>query len=109
AELAAVRKGHGRALNGGELGADEVLAEVEELLLAEGFAFEAELDDGDAGSVVFNDAGRGGPGREDLEQRLRDGGDLGKRHLDFGVGLEEDAGDGDAGIGLRFDVLDIVD
>jgi len=60
-------------------------------------------------SVVLNDARRRSAGREDAQQGLRNGGDLGKREFDLGVGLEVDAGHGDAGIGLRLDVLDIVD
>src|SRR6185437_11964266 len=109
AEFSAVRERNGRAGNGGELSADEVLAEVEEFLFAQGFAFEAELDDGDAGRIVLKDVGRGGSGREDAEQGLRDGGDLRERHFDLRVRLEEDAGDGDAAVRLGFDVLDIVD
>src|ERR1035437_1238218 len=95
-------------LNGGELGADEVLTHVEQLLLAHGFALQAELDDGHAGSVVLDDARWCGPGREGAEQGLSDGGDLREREFDFGVGLEVDAGHGDPAVGLRLDVLDIV-
>ncbi len=108
-EFAAVRQRHGRALNGGQLGANEVLAQVEEFLLAQGLALQAELQDGNAGCVVLDNAGRGGAGRKDAQQGLGDGGDLRKRHFHLGVGLEVDARDGDAVVGLRLDVLDVVD
>ncbi len=49
------------------------------------------------------------PGGKILSRRLRDGGDLRQRQFDLGVGLEVDARHGDAAIGLRFDVLDVVD
>ena len=58
AELAAVGQRNGGALDGGELGADEVLAQVEDLLLAERLALQAELEDRHAGGVVLEDAGR---------------------------------------------------
>ena len=48
------------------------------------------------------------PGGMRAEQGLRKGGDLGECQFDFGVRLEVYAGDGDAGIGLRLDVLDVV-
>jgi hypothetical protein len=40
---------------------------------------------------------------------LRDGRDLRQRHFDLGVGLEVDADDGSAAVGLGLDVLDVVD
>ena len=48
AELAAVGQRDGRALDGRQLRADEVLPQVEQLLLAHGLAFQAELQDGNA-------------------------------------------------------------
>ena len=48
AELAAVGQGHGGALNGGQRGADEVLAQVEQFLFAERLAGQAQLQDGHA-------------------------------------------------------------
>ncbi len=109
AELPAVGQRHGGALDGGELGADEVLPHVEQLLLAHGVALQAELDDRHAGGVVLDDAGRRGPGGQGAKQGLRDGGDLRHREFDFGVRLEVDAGDRRAAIRLRLDVLDVVD
>jgi hypothetical protein len=44
-----------------------------------------------------------------LEQGLRDCGDLRVRGADVDIGLEEDLDDADAVIGVRNDVLDIVD
>ena len=67
------------------------------------------LQDGHAGGVVLDDVGRGGARRKDAQQRLRDGRDLRQRQFDLGVGLEVDADHRDAVVGLRFDVLDIVD
>ena len=109
AELAAVRQRHGGALNGGQRVSDEVLPQVEQFLLAQSLAFQAQLQDGNAGGVVLDDAGREGAGWEDSQQSLGNGGYLRQRQLDLGVGLEIHANDGNAGIGLRFDVLDVVD
>ena len=108
AELAAIRQRHRGALNDRQLSADEILPHIEQLLLAHGLALQAELEDGHAGGIILNDAGRQGPGRHGSEQCLRKGGDLGECQFDFGVRLEVYAGDGDAGIGLRLDVLDVV-
>ena len=108
AELAAERQRHRGALHRGELGANEVQAQIEDLLLAEGLALEAHLQNGNARGVVFDDAGREGPGRKDAQQRLADGGDLRHGHFDVHVGLEVDARDGDAAVRLRLDVFDIV-
>ena len=108
ADLAAQRQGDGSALDGGELETDGVEADVIEGLFGEGFAAEAELEDGDVGSAVADDEGRRGAGRHDARDRLADGGDLGDGRVDAGAGLEEYFDDPDAGEGLGFDVLDVI-
>ncbi len=55
--LAAVRAGHRGALNGGQRGPDEVLRQVINLLLAQGLAFQPQLQDRHAGRVVLQDIG----------------------------------------------------
>ena len=61
--LAAVGVGDLRALDGGHVGADEVDAVVEELLLAERVALQRHLEDGHAGGAVADDERRGGARR----------------------------------------------
>src|ERR1019366_640355 len=109
AELAAVRERNGGALDGRQLGADEIEAEIENILFAESLAFQSQLQDRHAGGVVFEDVGREGPRREDAEKGLRNGRNLGQGHVDLDVRLEVNADHRDAGVGLRLDVLDIVD
>ena len=109
AEASAIGERNGGALDRGQLGADVVLPHVEEFLLTHGVAIQAELNDGHARGIVLDDGGRGGAGREGAQQGLRNRGDLGQRQFHFGGGLEVDAGDGNAVVGLGFDVLDIVD
>jgi hypothetical protein len=70
---------------------------------------QAQLQNGHARGVVLDDVGRGGARRKDAQQRLRDGRDLRQGHLDLGVGLEVEPDDRSAAIGLRLDVLDVVD
>ena len=108
ADLAAERQRNGGALDGGELETDGVEADVVEGLFGEGFAAEAELEDGDVGSTVADDEGRRGARRHDAHDRLADGGDLGDGRVDAGAGLEENFDDPDAGQRLRLDVFDVV-
>ncbi len=49
------------------------------------------------------------PGGKMRSRVCDDGGDLRQGHFDLGVGLEVDADHRDAAVGLRFDVLDVVD
>ena len=107
--FSAVRKGSGGALNRGELCADEVVAEVKELLFAESIAREAKLNDGNGGRRINNDQRRGCPGRQKTQKRLRNGGGLRERRLNIRVRLEKDLDDGNAGKRLRLCMLDVVD
>ena len=107
--LAAERIGNRRALHGAERGADEVVADIEDFLLAQGLAGKAELQDGNAGGIVFQNVGREHAGRHLADGRLHGGGDLRHRHIDFDVRMEVDADHRVSVIGLRFDVLDVVD
>src|SRR5262249_41539575 len=101
AELPAVWQRHGRALDRRELGADEILSEIEKLLLAQRLAFQAKLDDRNARCVVLNNAGRGRSRRENLEQSLRNGSDLRERNLDLRVWLKVHSRYGNAAVRLR--------
>ncbi len=89
ARFAAERVGDVGALHGAEGRADEVVAEIEDILLAEGLAGKAELQDGDAGGVELQD----GPGKH-AGGHLAHGaghlrGDLRDRHIDLHVGMED--------------------
>ncbi len=107
--LAAIRIRDLRALHGGELGTDEVQAEVVQLLLGESLAGEAKLQNRDAGGVELDDQRRRGAWRERAQGGLRDGGDLGDRVRDLDARLKIDLDDRNAVERLRLDVLDIVD
>ena len=107
--FAAVRKRSCRALDGCELRANKIVAEIEELLLAQRVASEAELDDGHSGGGIDNDERRSGAGRQEAEKSLRDGGGLGESRLNIRVRLEIDFDHGDARQRLRFDMFDVVD
>ena len=106
--LAAVGKGQRRALDGGQLGADEIVAVVEDLLLAELVAGETDLDDGNGGSGIDGDQRRSGSRRQMRRMVCDNGGGLRQRGLHVGVRLEIDFDHRDAAEGLRFDVLDVV-
>ena len=69
----------------------------------------AELQDGNARRVVLQDIGRKHPGRHLAERGLHRGGHLRDRHVDLDVRMEVDPDHRVAVVGLRFDVLDVVD
>jgi len=96
ADLATVRERDGCAFDGRETGPDEAEAEIVEILFTEALAAQGELHDGNTGRVVFENGRREGAGRENAEDGLNDGGDLGDGELDLDGGLEVDANDGDA-------------
>ena len=92
-----------------QLRAQEVQAEIVELLLGQVVAREPELQDRHAGGAVVEDFRRLRARGRLPQQKLR-----GRRHLrvggvEAGAGLEEDLDEGQAVIGGRFDVLDVVD
>ena len=107
--LAAIGRGDRRARHGGQRRADEVLAEVEQLLLGQLRAGQRQLQDRHGRGVVVEDQRRRDAGRHLLQHRLRERGDLGGGGADVDAGLEEDLDDADAGQRLALDVLDVVD
>ena len=109
ARRAAIGERKLRPRDGGELGADEVLGEVEQLDLGERVARQRELDDRDARGVIDQDDRRRRALRKLLEDGLRYRGHLRLRSIDVHVRLEVDLDDADARQRLRLDVLDIVD
>ena len=109
AYLAAVGIGHGRAVHGRQLGAQKVLAQVEQLLLRQGLAAEAELHDRRGRCRVGDDQRRRGSGRQAAHRGLHDRRHLGQRSLNVGLRPEEDLDHAHAVDRLRLDVLDVVD
>jgi len=107
--FSAVRKRNNGAGNSDELRAEEILAEVVELLLGEAFAGEAELQDRDAGGAVIDDQRRKRARWQLPKNGLRDGGDLGVGVFQAGIGLKKDFDYGLAVYGGGFDVLDVID
>src|SRR6185437_14433713 len=107
--LAAIRVGQRGAFHGCKLGADEVGAEVVELLLAETLAGEGQLQNRHAGGAVLDDERRAGALRILTDRGLADGSDLRHGLRDVDSGLEVNLGDGDAVEGLRLGVLDVID
>ena len=107
--LAAIGKRRLRSLDGCQLGADVLLAQVVQLLLVEAFAGKTEHQNGHAGSVVLDDEWRIGTGRQAAQLHLADGRYLGYGVADIDVRLEENLDDSQAVERLRLDVLDVVD
>ena len=94
--------------NRDQLGADEIHAEVEELLLGKPLSRQGQLQDRHAGSVVGDDQRRRRARRQLPQLRLRNGRDLRDRLVNVRVRLEKDLDDRDAVQRLRLDVLDVV-
>ena len=109
AYLAAVGIGRGRAMYGGQLVAQKVLAQVEQHLLGNGLAAESKLHHRRGRCRVGDDQRRRGPWRQAAHRGLHDRSHLGQRRLDVGLRPEKNLDDADAGDRLRFDVLDVVD
>ena len=107
--LAAERIRNGGARHRGELGAQDVVAEIEYLLLGYRLARERQLQDRHARGVIGQNERRGGAGRRALQLRLRYGDDLRHRQILVGVRLEEIFHHRRAVDGLRFGVLDVID
>src|SRR5262249_32289973 len=76
AKPATIGQGHACAADGGELGTDEILAQVEDFLLAQRVALQAELENGHGGHVVLDDAGRENSRRHRAQHGLRHRNDL---------------------------------
>jgi len=104
--LAAVRERHLRPLHGGEARPEKVAREVEELLFGERVGVDGPLEDRHVRGAVIDDERRSGPHRQELDECLRDGGDLRVRHLHLRTGMEEDLGHRHPEERLALDVLD---
>ena len=108
AHLAAIGQRDGCALDGDELGADEAVAQVVELLFRQLIAAQARQEDGNAGGVVLENLwwkDSGGQRPHDLlclGVHLRDG------RLDRHIGMEVQPRDGHSTERHGFDVLDPV-
>ena len=109
AQLAAERIRDRGAGHGDQRRAQLVDADVGEVLLGETLARQRDLDDRNRGGAVIEDQRRRRTRRHLLDQRLRNRGDLGVGGADIDVGLEEDLDDTEAVIGIRDDMLDVVD
>ena len=107
--LAAVGEGDDGAVDAGELGPDEVLGVVVELLLGEALAGDADLQNRHGGGGEVDDLRGQDAGRKLAELVLRCSGDLGVGGVQTGPGLEEDLDVDYAVVGGGFDVLDVVD
>ena len=107
-ELAAVGVRHDRALHRGKLGAHEAVGQVEDLVLAERFARQRQLQDRDSRRVIGQDQRRHRALRITADHGLRDGDDLGQRGGQVGRRVEEYFHHADAVVGLRLDAGDVV-
>ena len=107
--LAAERPGDARTLNSDQARAHEVDPEVGEVLLGQSDARQRELDHRHRRGAVIDDQRRRRAGRHLLEQGLRNRGDLCVGGGNVGGWVEVDLDDAEGGIGIRLDVLDVVD
>jgi hypothetical protein len=107
--LPTVGQRHGGSLHGGELGADEVLRVVEELLLRQRLARDGELQDRHAGRAVADYQGRRHPLRQEPKQGLHERGHLGLGHGGVGTLVKVDLDHAHPVHGLGLHVLDVVD
>ncbi|OIQ72479.1 hypothetical protein GALL_458950 [mine drainage metagenome] len=107
--LAAIGIRDRRAGHGDQRRAQLIDGDIGKHLFGEAFTGQRELDDRNRRGAVIEDQRRRRPGGHLLDDRLRNRGDLGVGGADIGVGLKEDLDDADAVIGIRGDVLDIVD
>ena len=108
-DLSAVRVGRGAARDGGQEVPQKTFAQVEDLLLGQNLAAEAELNDRGGGGVIGNHQRGRGARRQAAHRDLGDGRDLRDGPLNVGPGTEEDLDDPQAVDRLRFGVLDVGD
>src|SRR5258707_2445454 len=94
--LAAIRERSGGSRYSRQLSTNKIVAGVEKLLLAEGVAGQADLDDRNGGSGIDDDQWRGGTRRQEAQESLRDSAGLRERSLDIGVRLEINLDHGNA-------------
>ena len=109
ADLPAVGQRHGRALHGGELRADEAVAEVVKRLLRQRLARQSELEHGHRRRAVRDDVRRQRAGRHDAQDRRGIGRRFGDRAIDVCARVEKHLHDGHAVERLGLDVIDVVD
>jgi hypothetical protein len=107
--LAAIRIGDRGAGHRDQRRAQLVDADVGEVLLGEAVARQRDLDDRHRRGAVVEDQRRCRARRQLLQQGLGDRRDLRVGGTDVDIGLEEDLDDADAIVGVRNDVLDVVD
>ena len=107
--LAAIGERHRRTLHRGQLRANEVRAEVVQLLLGQAGPGEPELQHRHARRTVLNDQGRVGALRILPQRRLRDRGDLRDGLRDVDVGVEIYLDHRDAVQRLRLGMLNVID
>ena len=107
--LAAVGIGNGNPGDGHQPRTQEIHGGIEHRLLGHGGAGQAQLNDRNAGGRVLDHQRRQDAGRQLAQLRLFDRHHLGDGRRDIGVRLKEDLDDREAGQGLGFDVLDVVD
>ena len=91
------------------LRAHEILRQIQHLLLRQHLAGKGQLQHRHGRGVVVEDQRRLGARRHLADGGLGDGRHLRRGGADIDVGLEEDLDDADAGHGLAFDMLDVVD
>ena len=106
--LAPERERDGHAPDRHELGAQEVDAEIEELLLGQPFPGQRQLEDRHAGGAEVDDQRRPRPGRVLAQHGLGDGGDLGVGGVQARVRLQVHLDDGLPVDGGGLDALDVV-
>ena len=96
--------GHGR-----EIGAQEVLAEIEQFLLRQSLAAQAQLNNGSGRCAIRNDQWGSSAGRHSPHRGLADGRNLCDCALDIRARPKEDFNDPQSVDRLGFHVLNVVD
>ena len=109
ARLAAVGLRHLGAVHDGEVGPDDVLAEIVELGVGQRRARQAELDDRHVGGAIAQHQGRRDVGRHVFQHDQRAAGQLRHRPADVGAFVQIDLLDADALVAGGFDARDVVD
>jgi hypothetical protein len=97
------------ALDGRDARPHEVDSVVKQLLFAQLFALESQLQYRRVGGAVAQDQGRAGAGRQGAHGRLRGRGDLRGGSLNLGSRMKEHLDDRDPRQALALRVLDVVD
>ena len=107
--LAAIGPGQFRSFNGRQTRAQEVGSQVGQLLLGQTLTGQPDLQNGNIRGAVSDQKRGCRAGRHSADGRLGHRCHLGDVAIKVGLGLEERLDHGDAMVGLRLDMLDIVD